>query len=62
MSAFSDAANGKKGKKRARGFEGDDVFKVGPDLLCKNLKDSEMILAILDGKISVCMYDLFYSF
>ncbi|KAL5507952.1 hypothetical protein ACEPAH_5570 [Sanghuangporus vaninii] len=39
----------KKGKKRARGYEGDEVFKVGKNLLCETAEDAEHVLAALDA-------------
>ena len=48
----STAASSKKGKKRARGYEGDEVFKVGRTVLCPSSEDREIILASLDGEKS----------
>lgn len=39
----------KKGKKRVRGYEGDEVFKVGREKLCESALDGELVLASLDG-------------
>ncbi|KAL5527690.1 hypothetical protein ACEPAG_6491 [Sanghuangporus baumii] len=39
----------KKGKKRARGYEGDEVFKVENNLLCGTAEDAEHVLAALDA-------------
>ncbi|KAI0720268.1 rRNA processing/ribosome biogenesis-domain-containing protein [Cerioporus squamosus] len=39
---------GRKGKKRARGYEGDEVFKVGRELVCVTATDSEILLASVD--------------
>ncbi|KAI5119513.1 hypothetical protein M0805_002449 [Coniferiporia weirii] len=40
---------GKKGKKRARGYEGDEVFRIGRAVLCESSSDGEMVLAALDA-------------
>lgn len=45
----SQDAGSKKGKKRARGFEGDEVFKSGPEVLCKSVEEESMVLAVLNG-------------
>lgn len=42
----------KRGKKRARGYEGDEVFKVGVGVLCPTLEDSEIVELALEGKCS----------
>ena len=42
----------KKGKKRARGYEGDEVFRVGRSILCETDEDAEHVLAALDGLLS----------
>ena len=39
----------KKGKKRARGYEGDGIFNVGPKFLCKDAEEGEMLIAVLEG-------------
>ena|SRR5882724_3287934 len=39
----------KKGKTRARGYEGDEVFKVGRGVLCSTREDGEVVEATLDG-------------
>ncbi|THH12214.1 hypothetical protein EW145_g134 [Phellinidium pouzarii] len=38
---------GKNGKKRARGYEGDELFNVGRSLLCESSVEGEIILATL---------------
>jgi len=43
----NSAAISKKGKKRARGYEGDEVFKVGRGVLCPAPIDEEIILLTL---------------
>ncbi|EJD01578.1 uncharacterized protein FOMMEDRAFT_142163 [Fomitiporia mediterranea MF3/22] len=39
----------KKGKKRARNYEGDEVFKVSRDTLCETIEDTELVVASLDA-------------
>lgn len=41
--------NGKKGKKRARDFEGDEVFKTKSNILCQNAAENEIVIASLGG-------------
>ncbi|KAI0700754.1 rRNA processing/ribosome biogenesis-domain-containing protein [Cytidiella melzeri] len=43
------AAKGRKGKKRARAYEGDEVFKIGRDMLCSTKEAGEVVLATLDA-------------
>ncbi|KAI0677400.1 rRNA processing/ribosome biogenesis-domain-containing protein [Trametes maxima] len=38
----------KKGKKRARGYEGDEVFKVGRDIVCATLEEGDLLLVSVD--------------
>lgn len=40
----------KKGKKRARGYEGDEVFNVGRSVLCPAEEDRGIVLGSLDSK------------
>ncbi|KAH8118617.1 rRNA processing/ribosome biogenesis-domain-containing protein [Phellopilus nigrolimitatus] len=47
--AASVDVGGKKGKKRARGYEGDEIFKVGRDVLCESALEGDMVLAALDA-------------
>ncbi|KAL1944305.1 hypothetical protein VTO73DRAFT_3490 [Trametes versicolor] len=44
------AAHGgsKKGKKRARGYEGDEVFKVGREIVCPTSEQGEILLFAVD--------------
>ncbi|KDQ19056.1 hypothetical protein BOTBODRAFT_126918 [Botryobasidium botryosum FD-172 SS1] len=37
----------KRGKKRARGYEGDEVFRVGKEVICKSDEEGEEIIAAL---------------
>ena len=43
--------NGKKGKKRAREFEGDEVFKARRNILCQNAAENEIVIASLEGML-----------
>ncbi|KAI0335615.1 hypothetical protein GY45DRAFT_1316983 [Cubamyces sp. BRFM 1775] len=38
----------RKGKKRARGYEGDEVFKVGREIICSTPEEGEMLLTAVD--------------
>ncbi|KAI0775967.1 rRNA processing/ribosome biogenesis-domain-containing protein [Trametes elegans] len=38
----------KKGKKRARGYEGDEVFKVGREIVCPTPEEGEILLLAVD--------------
>lgn len=40
----------KKGKKRARGYEGDEVFNVDRLIICPTQRDGEVVLAALECK------------
>ena len=44
----------RKGKKRARDYEGDEVFKVGGGVVLPTVADGEITLLALDGKCSHC--------
>jgi hypothetical protein len=39
----------KKGKKRARNYEGDEVFKVAREVICPRDEDGDIVLAAVDG-------------
>ncbi|KAH9939977.1 rRNA processing/ribosome biogenesis-domain-containing protein [Amylocystis lapponica] len=39
----------KKGKKRARGYEGDEVFKVAREVICPSTEEGEVLLAATDA-------------
>lgn len=50
------AVNGnknKKGKKRARGYEGDEVFKVSRGVICATEADGEVLIAALEGNVLI---------
>ena len=38
----------KKGKKRARGYEGDEVFKIGREIVCPTADECDALLAAVD--------------
>ena len=40
----------KRGKKRGRGYEGDEVFKVGGDIVCVTAAEGDVLLASVDGE------------
>ncbi|KAL7282519.1 hypothetical protein ACG7TL_003990 [Trametes sanguinea] len=42
------AGRSKKGKKRARGYEGDEVFKVGREIVCPTAEEGEVLLVAVD--------------
>ncbi|KZT29266.1 hypothetical protein NEOLEDRAFT_1127941 [Neolentinus lepideus HHB14362 ss-1] len=39
----------RKGKKRARGYEGDELFQVAREVICPGVVDGEVVLATLDA-------------
>lgn len=43
----------KKSRKRARGYEGDEVFKVGREIVCATAEEGDILLTAVDGK-SLC--------
>ncbi|KAI9056538.1 hypothetical protein FKP32DRAFT_1599270 [Trametes sanguinea] len=44
----SGVGRSKKGKKRARGYEGDEVFKVGREIVCPTAEEGEILLVAVD--------------
>lgn len=42
----------KRGKKRARGFDGDEVFQAGTAVICADHVDEDTLLFSLDGMYS----------
>ena len=48
----ANIAKSRKGKKRARGYEGDEVFNVSRLVICSTKEDGEVVLATLDRKSS----------
>jgi len=44
----ANTGKNKKGKKRARGYEGDEVFKVSREVVCAIKEDGEVLMAALD--------------
>ena len=43
------ASKGRKGKKRTRGYEGDEVFKLGKTVICATSGDGSVIIVAVDG-------------
>lgn len=54
---MNGAVNGvsakRKGKKRGRGYEGDELFKGSREVIFSNKSDGEAVLAACDGKSHV---------
>lgn len=48
--ASAGSAKSRKGKKRARGYEGDEVFKMTRTAICTTEEDGEVVLAALSGE------------
>ena len=48
-SATSATGKGRKGKKRARNYEGDEVFKVSRAIICPTKEDGDAVIAALNG-------------
>lgn len=46
----ANSAKSRKGKKRARGYEGDEVFQ-NREIICSTKEDGEVVLLALDGKL-----------
>ena len=40
----------RKGKKRARGYEGDEVFNVTAEVICADKTDGDVLLTSIDGE------------
>ena len=47
--AKTSQAQNRKGKKRARGYEGDEVFKLGREVVCSTVDDGQLLLTAVDG-------------
>jgi len=47
----SSAGKNKKSQKRARGYEGDEVFKVTREIICPTREDGLVLLAALNGML-----------
>lgn len=45
----SDSKNNSKGKKKAKNYAGDEVFKVSRDIICPTDVDAQVLLLALDG-------------
>lgn len=50
------AAKNRKGKKRARGYEGDEVFQMTKSMMCTSEEDGDVLLAALDGEHSLVIW------
>ena len=48
--AAVNASKSKKSRKRARGYEGDEVFKVSREVIFPTAEDGKVVLAALDGE------------
>lgn len=46
-----NASKSRKGKKRARAYEGDELFKTR-EIICSTKEDGEAVLSALDSKLS----------
>lgn len=40
----------RKGKKRARGYEGDEIFNITAEVICNSKVDGDVLLASIDGE------------
>lgn len=49
--AGTTTTKSRRGKKRARGYEGDEVFKVTRDVICPTVDGGKVVLAAFDGMI-----------
>jgi len=47
--AYAMSSKSKRGKKRARGYEGDEVFKLSREVICLTTGDSKVLLTALEG-------------
>ena len=53
----SPSGSKKKGKKRARGYEGDELFKIAREVICSSGEDGDEIIAAVEG--TVVFYSIF---
>jgi hypothetical protein len=49
QSAENIPGRGKKAKKRSRGYEGDEVFKLSREVICPTIDDGKVLLTALEG-------------
>ena len=49
VNALVMSSRGKKGRKRARGYEGDEVFKLSREVICPTIDDGRVLLTALEG-------------
>ena len=47
--ADAGGSSKRKGKKRARGYEGDEVFKTSPDLLFGSSHEKRVVMVSVEG-------------
>jgi hypothetical protein len=45
------SGKGKKGKKKARTYEGDELFRASSDVACPTVDDAKALLAACDGEV-----------
>jgi hypothetical protein len=57
----TNTGKNKKGKKRARGYEGDEVFKVSREVVCPIKEDGEVLMTALYGMYLILSLHLFES-
>jgi hypothetical protein len=43
------SSKGKKGRKRARDYEGDEVFKLSREVICPTIDEGEVLLTAIEG-------------
>lgn len=41
----------KKSKKRTRGYEGDEIFKISREVVCPTVDDGKVLLSALEGNL-----------
>ena len=49
------SSKGRKGRKRAHDYEGDEIFKIKTNVICSNPTRDAMILTTLDGMLFVSL-------
>jgi hypothetical protein len=53
-----NGSESRKGKKRARGYEGDEIFRVGNEVICSNDIEAKILLITVDGAFQSKMVEL----
>jgi hypothetical protein len=46
-----NGSESRKGKKRARGYEGDEIFRVGNEVIYSNDIEAKILLMTVDGTL-----------